>query len=298
MIIKFAFEKFILDREAKGLSPKSLRNYVEFNRKFLEYIGDLEMEVLDLDAVRQYAKSLNARKVSKATVAAHMRHIKAFLTWANEEFDLGFPVKKIPIPKTPKKDIHLYNAGEIRTIFQTVSGSVPWIKKRNQVIVALMLDSGLRQAEVCNVLLKDVDFTENVFKVVGKGGKERSVPFGKLAKRLIFRYQDVCPFESPYLLVGNDGKQLTGNAVKLLIQKTKRRVPFELSSHKLRHNFATNYCIDMYERKGTMDPYALMAILGHESMDTTMRYIHLAQEQIACKGSLSHLDMLNNLDDL
>ena len=66
-----------------------------------------------------------------------------------------------------------------------------------------------------------------------------------------------------------------------------------LSSHRLRHNFATNYCIDQYETNGSIDIYRLMYLMGHEDVETTRRYLHFAYEILASRGCISHLDMLH-----
>ena len=70
----------------------------------------------------------------------------------------------------------------------------------------------------------------------------------------------------------------------------QKKLPFEFSSHKLRHNFATNYLLDQYERFGQMDIYQLMAIMGHEDISTTRRYLHEANGILAVRGCISHLD--------
>ncbi len=83
---------------------------------------------------------------------------------------------------------------------------------------------------------------------------------------------------------------MTGNAVKLLIHKIANEVPFDLSSHKLRHNFATNYCLDQYDKYGQIDILKLMTLMGHEDTQTTRKYLHFANQVIASKSNISHLD--------
>ena len=69
---------------------------------------------------------------------------------------------------------------------------------------------------------------------------------------------------------------------------------FAISSHKLRHNFATNYCIDQYRTHGQVDIYRLMYLMGHEDIETTRRYLHMANEILASQGCISHLDGILN----
>ncbi|MEG1145070.1 MAG: hypothetical protein RSE05_06865, partial [Clostridium sp.] len=67
-------------------------------------------------------------------------------------------------------------------------------------------------------------------------------------------------------------------------------LPFKFSSHKLRHNFATNYCIDHVRETGKSDVYDLSILMGHESIETTKKYEHFTHEIIASENSISHLD--------
>jgi len=169
------------------------------------------------------------------------------------------------------------------------------MKYRNRCIIALMLDSGLRLNEVCAISLSDYDFRQNLLIVHGKGSKERLVPVGQFTRYYMKKYLAALPgyisSQKPSaLFVNRDGTRITRNTVKLLVQKLSNRLPFEFSSHKLRHNFATNYCIDEYTRHGQVDIYKLMILLGHEDIKTTRRYLHLANQIIVSKSNVSHLD--------
>ena len=102
----------------------------------------------------------------------------------------------------------------------------------------------------------DLNLEERECVVFGKGDKERFVPLGKTTKEMICEYLEACPHESNYLLVASNGNQLTPNTVKLFITKLREKVEIpNLTSHKLRHNFATNYVLDMYREQGFVDLY-------------------------------------------
>lgn len=148
-----------------------------------------------------------------------------------------------------------------------------------------------RHAE-CSILRANINFQSCTMKICGKGNKERIVPFGNITNHYIALYNDLCPYQSEYLLVARHGENLTPNAVKLFMSKIAKSLPFPFSSHKLRHNFATNYCINQYEHNGKVDIYSLMLLMGHEDVETTQRYLHFAQQIIATKLSISHLDKI------
>ena len=86
------------------------------------------------------------------------------------------------------------------------------------------------------------------------------------------------------------GNQISRNAIKVFMNRLKHKVPFDISSHKLRHNFATNFCIDNYRKTGNTGVYDLSILMGHESIETTKKYEHFAHEIIAVENSNSHLD--------
>jgi site-specific recombinase XerD len=134
-------------------------------------------------------------------------------------------------------------------------------------------------------------------KVHGKGNKERLVPLGNISKRYIFEYMKVCPFDSLYLFVSRRGDIVSPNSLKQMVSKIGKKLPFEFSCHKLRHNFATNYCLDQYRFNGNIDIYSLMSIMGHENVKTTERYLHFATQIIASENHISHLDKIKVLSD-
>lgn len=292
MHLMMAYRNFIEDKKLYGLSERTIDDYAKFLKTFIDFIGEKRsVESVSDSDIKGYIASLYSRKLAKATIATYTRHVKVFLNWASDDYELCCHINKIPMPKVPKRNVYIYSPDDIKVIFDTIESSPEWIAMRNRLAVALMLDSGLRRNEVCNVRTDNLNIAEGFLTVIGKGDKQRTVPLGKLSRMLIERYREQCPFDtSGFLLVGRRGERFTNNALKLFVSKLSERLPFPFSCHKLRHNFATNYCLDMYEEHGRMDAYSLQIMLGHSDLQTTMRYIHHAQEIVASKASLSHMD--------
>lgn len=293
MTLLNAFNEFILDKRAQGLADKSVESYTNALHVFIKYVGaDTEVHDISHLHVKKYSIDLRSRKLSPATISTYLRNAKIFLRWIQEEYGLSFDPSKIKVPKSPKKKVHIYSDAEIRQIFASIRTSVPWITARNCAMVALMLDSGIRQCEVRDLMKSDVDPQRFIMKVRGKGSKERYVPIGKFALKFLENYYSLCPYSSRYVFLGNDGKPISANAIKLFTYKLQRQLSFEFSSHRLRHNFATNYCLDSLELKNTTGVYDLSIIMGHSSIETTKRYEHLAHELIAVNSCVSHLDKM------
>ena len=293
MTLRQCFDGFILSRQLADLSPKTVIDYQQFIEPFLRSVSpELPLDELVQDKITSYVSGLLLRPLSKSTRATYIRHLKVFLKWVQGEFDVPYDYKRIKVPKSPKKNVRIYSPDELREIFSHIHAENDWLTIRNKCIVALMYDSGLRQSEVCSLRRCGVSFTERRMTVFGKGCKERIVPLGSLTARFMAEYLSLCPFQSDKVFVSRHGNDLTGNAVKLLISRISSQLPFEFSSHKLRHNFATNYCIDQYEEHGQVDIYKLMILLGHEDIETTRRYLHHANEIISSQNCISHLDKL------
>lgn len=296
MLLSEAFENFILSRELADLSPKTVQDYQDSLKPFLAFLGpDLPLESIDKTVVDKYLAALMKRPLSKASKATYTRSVKIFLRWLENEYDFSFKAEKIKIPKSPRREPRIYTDDEIAVIFSAVDADSYWIEVRNKLVIALMLDSGLRQSEVCSLLRSRISLSENRMIVVGKGSKERTVPIGNMTKQIMTRYLEVCPYTRDELFVNRRGDPLTCNAVKLMVTKLAHKLPFELSSHKLRHNFATNYCLDQLETNNKVDIYSLMYIMGHEDISTTEIYLHFAYEILGARNHCSHLDKLRDI---
>lgn len=302
MTLEYAFKEFILSKKLQDLSAETIKDYDNMVSIFLRFVGpQTPIDCLTRDIVNDYILSVLDRGLSKATVASYIRNMRIFLTWITREIPysdgaLSFDPKSIKIPKTPKKNVHIYSATEIQYLFNSVKTSVPWITARNRCIIALMLDSGIRQCEVRTLLRSNVDFERMTLMVTGKGAKQRLVPLGYMSKLFIDDYYGLCPYnDSDYVFLDRLGKTLTGNAVRLFVNRLKHRLPFDLTSHKLRHNFATNFCVDNLKQSGSTHVYDLSILMGHESIETTKVYEHFAHELIAVENTISHLDKVFNV---
>ena len=295
MTVQDAYNEFIFSKRAQGLTDKSIDSYNNMLHIFIDYFGpDRNIDTLDLKSIQQFAIDLRSRSLSKASVSTYMRNAKIFLRWVSDEYGLSFDPKKIKVPKSPKKNTHIYSDDEIQQIFDSTQSPVLWISARNCAMVALMLDCGIRQCELCGLQRSDVDFVNRYMKVYGKGDKERFVPIGSLALDLLDRYYTLCPYQNNTVFVQKDGSPLSNNAVKLFTYRLQKKLGFKFSSHGLRHNFATHYILDNLEERHTSGVYDLSILMGHESIETTKRYEHIAHELIAVKSCNSHLDKVYN----
>lgn len=293
MTLGESFEKFISFKKRQGLSPASINCYKSFVRPFLDSAGySTELTAVSEEMLYMYIDSIHERNLSKATYATYVRHMKCFLNWIKKYESIDLFTSRIIVPKANKKILRIYDDDDIRLIFETINAESEWLTARNRAMIAVMLDSGLRQGEVCDLLTCNVWFEKSMLKVCGKGDKERFIPLGGIASKYMQEYVKLCPFTDEYFFLSRRGEKVTRDAVKHLMYKLSQKLPFEFSSHKLRHNFATNYCIDQYMSRGSVDIYKLMILMGHEDVKTTDRYLHIANQIIVSRENISHIDRI------
>lgn len=211
--------------------------------------------------------------------------MKTFLLWLNEnEFIQN--VGKLKLIKAEIANIVPLSDVEVKILLNNFDNSYFGI--RNKLMVMFMLDSGLRRGEVVSLESKNIFMHNNTMLVQGKGEKERLVPFGEETKRYINRYSHMRNEYEKRFFQKEDGTPITDNTIKMYFQDLKESTGIiRLHPHLLRHTFATNYILyggDVEE---------LRILLGHTSLQMTMKYVHLAtQQRILNQRYHSHIDKL------
>lgn len=301
MLLSNAINSFDRDCKLRGLKNKTIADYKTAVEIFARDSQILMVEEITAPIVEEYILRLYEKPISKATINTYLRHLRVFIHFLekqkiiNPEFGVADAIK---LPKMPVRKVSILSDEQIRLLFSNID-TKDILSVRDALIIALLLDSGLRRNEILTILMKNIDLNKSTIKVYGKGDKERLVPIGTFTRKLMGLYLQLSKNlrekseDSQYLILDRYGHQISENAIKLLIQRKKKAVGFDFSAHKLRHNFATHYCLDEYESLGFMDIYKLKAILGHSNIETTMIYMHLAQEIIAATTSISHLDKID-----
>jgi site-specific recombinase XerD len=149
---------------------------------------------------------------------------------------------------------------------------------RDLGILVLFLDTGLRLSELLSLQLDDLHFADQWLKVMGKGQKERVVPYGARTSQILTRYIQQGrhdPLGRPELFLGIDGERASGNTIKMLFTRLRHRSGIQrLHPHLLRHTFATSYLV------AGGDVFTLQNILGHTTLEMTRRYVALASSQV------------------
>ena len=291
-------ELFTATKQTEGRS----RNTVDWYRrmltrfaKFMDNGSGAKLKDVTLDNARAFVAALQQQttrcadhpmkaevegKLSPNTIHCYVRALKAFSTWLHEE---GFTSKlifaRLKRPKVAQPVIEILSEQEIRSIVAIINPK-SFLGSRLNVIVLLLLDTGIRASELCGLTLENTHLDDGYIKVVGKGNKERIVPFGAATKKAILHYLHTFRPEPVHdgidqLILSIDGTPLTYSGLSQVVRRLgqKAEVP-RLHCHLFRHTFAVHYLMN------GGDVMTLRLMLGHSTLDVTLVYMHLAEAHV------------------
>ena len=290
--LKKLVNHFGQSNKAEGKSPKTIAWYGEMLHDFTRHLERTSRKVtlanLDIVSVREFIVHEQGRGLSPYSVQGKVRALKAFSSWL---FNEGYTSENILLTlKVPKAPINLIEPLTDQEIEKLISYQNPLtaIGSRNISILVLLLDSGLRVSELCSLGFADAHIEDGYLKVFGKGSKERIVPIGALAQKMIWRYvfhfrPEPVTTGDDYLFLTLDGKPLVANAVKLILNRwgKKAGVP-RLHAHLCRHTYATNFLCH-----NCGDVFRLQQILGHTTLEMVRKYVHYASTQALMSGRIA-----------
>jgi integrase/recombinase XerC/integrase/recombinase XerD len=303
MKLKEAKERFLEYQKLRGNSLKTIEYYEGNLSRLIEFLGDVEVDTVSLEALHSYIEHLRNKKrhmnntfytekdgvkVSSISIQTYVRAIRAFLAWLYKHDHILTNFSSIlPLPKARQKQTEILSDEQIKTICASF-GTNTTIGCRNAAMFNLMLDTGIRLNEAIGLKLTDVDFGNCRAKVLGKGDKERMVFFGSKTKAVIKRYID--KFRGTTLcnnLFLSGEKPMTENAVKLIFSRISKDTGIAVHAHLLRHTFSTKFLIN----GGNV--FELQMLLGHTTLTMTQKYVHLASVYNTQTRRLSIMDSIN-----
>jgi integrase/recombinase XerC len=231
--------------------------------------------------VRGYIAELHKRGMARRSIARKLAAVKSFMKFAVAQGLIeANPARLVQTPKVEKRLPTVLSADEARDLMELPDRSTPdgW---RDTVILELLYSTGIRRAELAGLRLADVDLHAGTLKVLGKGGKERIVPFGAHAADAVGEYllrRGELPGggKSDRLLLRDDGRELEGTDIYRIVRKYMSRVTEQKkrSPHVLRHSFAT-HLLD-----GGAGLREVGEMLGHASLSSTQIYTHVTIERL------------------
>jgi integrase/recombinase XerC len=275
----------------RGFSAHTVRSYRSDLTQlvaFAEERGASELEDLDLELLRDWLWRASQDGLAKSTLARRAAAVRSLSSWlARTNVTSTDAATRL---KAPKSEHHLPRVlgrdqmtGILDRVAERADTADP-VAVRDLAIVELLYASALRVSELTGLGIGDVDLGRLTVRVLGKGSRERVVPFGIPAARAIGRYLDRARGQlvsdgataAAPLFVGARGKRLSSRTVYELVSRLLATVPGSGPSgpHTLRHTAAT-HLLD-----GGADLRAVQEMLGHASLGTTQLYTHVSTERL------------------
>jgi integrase/recombinase XerC len=296
-------------RSVRNASPSTLRNYRTDLLDFVSYLSPpgekpLPLAKIDHRTIREYLGHLHDRGLQKSTIARKLAAIRSLFKYCVREGRLeNSPARLVSTPKLPKRVPRVLSAEQMSGFLDQMSAAGQealagkrgrpgasenesrLLVKRDLALLELLYASGLRVSELTGLNVGDMDRKELMLRVIGKGNKERIVPFGGKAERAIAAYWEVRAgilerakgrTDPQAVFLNFAGARLTPRSVSRILKKYARLVNANLSlhPHSLRHAFATHLLAD------GADLRAIQELLGHASLSTTQKYTHATIRQL------------------
>lgn len=281
--------------DVRRLSPATVRAYASDLRDLGEAIGDLALEDLDLEHLRTWLWRASERGDARATIARRTASARGFFAWATEVGLIAVdPSLRLVAPKRGRSLPKVATADAVDGVLDAASVRAADggpVALRDAAILELLYASALRVAELCGADLDDLDRHRRTIRVLGKGSKERIVPYGDPAAHALDAYLATGRpalvargSGAPALFLGARGARLGTRAAYDVVSRAlapavgRERV----GPHALRHSAAT-HLLD-----GGADLRTVQELLGHASLGTTQIYTHVSAEKLTAAYRLAH----------
>lgn len=272
---------------ARGYSKNTVKAYLTDVLDLSDYLQAqdvTQVQDLNLELLREWLWAVSQRDSAKSTLARKSAAVRSFTAWlAVEKLVTADPGQRL---KSPKAERHLPKVvakdslNEVFSHLKTLAETGDANSVRDRLVFEMLYATGCRVSELCSLDLLAVDLGRNIIRVMGKGSKERVVPFGLPARDALDAWLNVRASLQPItgeqaLLINAKGKRLGVRAVYQLVASLLINTSTGVAGpHTLRHTAAT-HLLD-----GGADLRAVQELLGHASLSTTQIYTHVSVERL------------------
>lgn len=277
----------------RGRSPHTVRAYTRDAEALLRYAVTRDVRSLvelDLSVLRGWLASLRASGAARSSMARRGSSARALTAWAVRRGLIpADPGLQLASPRAGRPLPEVLRVEEAQLLVESVSGDEP-VDLRDRAVLELLYATGIRVAELCGLDVDDLDTDRQVVRVLGKGGKPRSVPYGAPAARALQRWRGAgrplwaVAASGPALLLGRRGGRLDPRTARDVVHRRLAAVPGapDLGPHGLRHSAATHML------EGGADLRSVQELLGHASLATTQIYTHVSVERLRSSYARAH----------
>lgn len=282
--------------QVRRLSPATVRAYRADLRDLLAATGDIVIDQIDLEMLRDWLWRATSRGDARSTLARRAAAARSFFVWAKDaglitvdpSLRLITPKRGRTLPAVASRDA----MGALLDEHRMDAERGDPIALRDHAVLELLYGTAVRVSELCGLDIDDLDLERGTARVLGKGSKERVVPFGAPARDAVSAYlirgrpalAARAEQATPAVLLGVRGARMGTRSVYTLVAAALGPIigAETVGPHTLRHSAAT-HLLD-----GGADLRAVQEILGHASLGTTQIYTHVSAERLTATYNLAH----------
>ena len=264
----------------KGLSKNTVKAYETDIKGFIKWINkNNKQSLLNIKetSVNQYISYLFSLKLKSSSVNRKISSLKSFYLFLQKKKLIRYsPFSEVISPKQEKYLPASMSESEVEKLLNSPDASKD-IEQRDKAMIEMLYATGMRISELVNLKITDIDMNRSVIKVMGKGSKERLIPFGESASEALFNYLKTRKdSSSKEVFISNRGKKITRVAFwqRIKVYLLRENLKISISPHTLRHAFATHLL-----NRGA-DLRSVQLLLGHSDLSTTQIYTHIAKQRL------------------
>ncbi|MEW5764759.1 MAG: tyrosine recombinase XerC [Acidobacteriota bacterium] len=289
------FERHL--RDEQRVSGHTLRNYKSDLRQMEVFLrrlfpGGVEIASVDTLTLRAYLGHLHQRGLARVTIMRKLAAVRSFFRFLHREGRIGLnPARALGTPRQLRKVPRVLTEEEAAALVEAPprpdTGTLAGL--RDRALLELLYATGLRASEAVGLDFDGLDLDGRIVRVLGKGRKERIVPFGEPAAQALKAYlaarKEAFPVPlTPAVFVNLKGRRLTARSLQRTVERYLPQIPTDAdaSPHTLRHSFATHLL-----SRGA-DLRTIQELLGHASLSTTQKYTHVATAQLKAVYDSAH----------
>jgi integrase/recombinase XerC len=273
-------------RVEKSASERTLRNYSQALAAFQTYMEESKFpgwKACGNEDFRHYLYHCMQLEMARSTIRLRFSALRSFYKYLIHRHGLAkSPLVELQMPKQERKLPTILNQTQVIELLEAplqaeLSKQAPeWLPLRDTAVLELFYSTGLRLSELAQLQVADIDHSQGVAKVLGKGAKERIVPIGSFALTAVQNYRISARVNEGPLFINKSRKQLSTTSIGTMLKKYLRMtsIPFHITPHKLRHSFAT-HLLD-----NGADLRSVQELLGHASLSTTQIYTHVSTKRM------------------